>query len=48
MTYWEEHREELRARVFTAVSQNSGLSIDRAAVEAGDLPLVVLPMPQTY
>ncbi|MFD7338462.1 hypothetical protein ACFV98_21000 [Streptomyces violascens] len=48
MTYWEEHREELPARVFTAVGQYCDVSIDQAMVEAGDLPLIILPMPQTY
>ncbi|MEE1839394.1 hypothetical protein [Streptomyces sp. JV190] len=41
--YFEEHREELPTAVFTAVGHYCGLSIDRAVVEAGELPLVILP-----
>ncbi|MEU6872089.1 hypothetical protein [Streptomyces sp. NPDC046751] len=40
---FEEHREELPTAVFTAVGHYCGLSIDRAVVEAGELPLVILP-----
>lgn len=39
--YFEEHVEELPRAVFTAVGNYCGLSIDQAAVEAGDLPLVI-------
>ncbi|MFD7169751.1 hypothetical protein [Streptomyces violascens] len=48
VAYREQHRDELPARVFTAIGTYCGLSIDRATVEAGDLPLMILPMPQTY
>ncbi|MFD8542234.1 hypothetical protein [Streptomyces sp. NPDC059649] len=41
---YEERRELLPAAVFTAVGAYCGLSIDQAAVEAGDLPAVVIPM----
>ncbi|MEE2050440.1 hypothetical protein [Nocardiopsis tropica] len=40
--YWERHIEELPAAVFSAVEAYCGLSVDRAAVEAGDLPVAVL------
>ncbi|MEU4284974.1 hypothetical protein [Nocardiopsis dassonvillei] len=40
--YWERHIEELPAAVFSAVKSYCGLSIDRAAVEVGDLPVAVL------
>lgn len=43
--YFEEHRAELCPAVFTAVGQYCGLTIDRAAVEAGLLPLAMLPVP---
>ncbi|MFI1628133.1 hypothetical protein ACH4YO_28900 [Streptomyces noursei] len=41
---YEERRELLPAAVFTAVGAYRGLSIGQAAVEAGDLPAVVIPM----
>ncbi|AIA01251.1 hypothetical protein ACFU90_27825 [Streptomyces noursei] len=41
---YEARRELLPAAVFTAVGAYCGLSIDRAAVEAGDLPAVLIPM----
>lgn len=43
--YFEEHHEELCPAVFTAVGQYCGLAIDRATVEAGLLPLAMLPSP---
>ncbi|MFF1695562.1 hypothetical protein ACFVXC_18305 [Streptomyces sp. NPDC058257] len=39
--YIEEHHEELSPAVFAAVGQYCGLRIDRAAVAAGLLPLVM-------
>ncbi|WP_205379755.1 MULTISPECIES: hypothetical protein [Streptomyces] len=42
--YREEHGERLPHAVFTAVGAYTGLSIDRAAVESGDLPSVLIPM----
>jgi hypothetical protein len=41
--YFEEHFRELPPAVFTAVGNYCGLSIDRATVQAGDLPLAILP-----
>ncbi|MFF0067223.1 hypothetical protein ACFYRC_38160 [Streptomyces sp. NPDC005279] len=43
--YYEEHAHEIPARVFTGVGRYCGLSIDRATVEAGLLPLAILPAP---
>ncbi|NYH54963.1 hypothetical protein HNR06_004552 [Nocardiopsis arvandica] len=40
--YREQHLEALPAAVFSAVEAYCGLSIDRATVEAGDLPVAVL------
>lgn len=45
--FYEEHMLELPARVFTGVGRYCGLTIDRASVEAGLLPLVMLPLPGT-
>ncbi|MGW4030988.1 hypothetical protein ACWEFL_17000 [Streptomyces sp. NPDC004838] len=45
--YFEEHAHEIPARVFTGVGRYSGLTIDRVTVEAGLLPLALLPMPVT-
>ncbi|WP_285732718.1 hypothetical protein [Nocardiopsis sp. ATB16-24] len=42
--YWEQHRKELLPAVFSAVGNYCGLSIDQTTVEAGNLPLAVLPM----
>ncbi|AXE82253.1 hypothetical protein [Streptomyces atratus] len=44
--YFEEHHRDIPARVFASVGDYCGLTIDRAAVEAGTLPLVLLPVPQ--
>ncbi|WP_431887539.1 hypothetical protein [Nocardiopsis alba] len=41
-TYWAEHGEELPPAVLSAVGEYCGLRIDRAEVEAGDLPLALL------
>ncbi|MFI6950029.1 hypothetical protein [Streptomyces sp. NPDC050422] len=41
---YEAEIEALPRAVFAAAGQYTGLVIDRAAVEAGDLPLAVLPM----
>ena len=41
---YEAEREELARAVFTAAGSYTGLMIDRASVEAGDLPLAVLPV----
>ncbi|GGW68582.1 hypothetical protein [Streptomyces xantholiticus] len=43
--YYEEHAHEIPARVFAGVGHYCGLTIDRARVEAGLLPLVILPLP---
>ncbi|MFF0449862.1 hypothetical protein ACFYT4_26200 [Streptomyces sp. NPDC004609] len=43
--YYEEHTHEIPARVVTGVGRYCGLTIDRATVEAGLLPLVILPVP---
>ncbi|MGW6054176.1 hypothetical protein [Streptomyces sp. NPDC055189] len=45
--YFEEHHEELSPAVFAAVGRYCGLTIDRATVEAGLLPLAILPLPVT-
>ncbi|MQY10951.1 hypothetical protein SRB5_10650 [Streptomyces sp. RB5] len=42
VAYFEEHMRELPPAVFAAVGAYSGLSVDRSAVEAGDLPLAIL------
>ncbi|MFJ9419425.1 hypothetical protein ACIRPT_35495 [Streptomyces sp. NPDC101227] len=42
--YREEHGPRLPAAVFTAVGNYCGLSIDREAVQAGDLPSLLIPM----
>ncbi|MFF0629374.1 hypothetical protein [Streptomyces sp. NPDC004296] len=41
---YEERRELLPTAVFTAVGAYCGLTVDQAAVEAGDLPAVLIPM----
>ncbi|GAA1374490.1 hypothetical protein [Streptomyces beijiangensis] len=43
--YYEAHADEIPARVFAGVGRYSGLTIDRATVEAGLLPLVLLSSP---
>jgi hypothetical protein len=43
--YYEEHGPRLPAAVFTAVGTYCGLSIIEAAVKAGDLAGVLIPMP---
>ncbi|WP_326654869.1 hypothetical protein [Streptomyces sp. NBC_01750] len=45
--YFEEHHKQLPLAVFTGVGRYCGLTIDRAAVEAGLLPLAILPMPES-
>ena len=46
LLHWEQHREELPPAVFSAVGTHCGPSINRAAVEAGNLPVTVLfPLP---
>ncbi|MFI0216490.1 hypothetical protein [Streptomyces lydicus] len=42
--YYEEHGERLPSAVFTAVGAYCGLSIDPAAVRAGELPSLLIPM----
>ncbi|WP_199810028.1 hypothetical protein [Streptomyces sp. NRRL F-5126] len=42
--YHEEHGERLPSAVFTAVGAYCGLSIDSAAVQAGELPSLLIPM----
>ncbi|MEU8795339.1 hypothetical protein [Streptomyces sp. NPDC048643] len=42
--HFEEHGPRLPESVFTAVGDYCDLSIDRTAVEAGDLPAVLIPM----
>ncbi|MFD7680028.1 hypothetical protein [Streptomyces sp. NPDC060187] len=44
VAHFEEYGPQLPESVFTAVGDYSGLSIDRSAVEAGDLPAVLIPM----
>ncbi|MEV5546596.1 hypothetical protein AB0L35_10805 [Streptomyces sp. NPDC052309] len=44
VAYYEEHGPRLPVAVFTAVGNYCGLSIDQEAVQAGDLPAVLLPM----
>ncbi|WND39220.1 hypothetical protein RI578_35195 [Streptomyces sp. BB1-1-1] len=41
---WQENGPRLPAAVFTAVGDYCGLSIDQEAVQAGDLPAVLIPM----
>ncbi|MGW6456852.1 hypothetical protein ACWF94_13170 [Streptomyces sp. NPDC055078] len=43
--YYEAHAHEIPARVFAGVGRYCGLTIDRATVEAGLLPLAILPLP---
>ncbi|MFD5751587.1 hypothetical protein [Streptomyces sp. NPDC127033] len=43
-TYYEEHGPRLPVAVLTAVGGYCGLSIDQEAVQAGDLPAVLIPM----
>lgn len=43
--YYEEHADEIPARVFAGVGRYCGLSIDRATVQGGMLPLALLPVP---
>ncbi|WP_218923744.1 hypothetical protein [Streptomyces sp. rh34] len=43
IAYREQHGEALPKAVFDAVGRYCGLSIDQAAVDAGDLPSVALP-----
>ncbi|WP_328331597.1 MULTISPECIES: hypothetical protein [unclassified Streptomyces] len=42
--YYEEHREKLFPAVFTAVGNYCELSIDQEAVQAGELPSLLIPM----
>ncbi|MFD4025537.1 hypothetical protein ACFWRV_18770 [Streptomyces sp. NPDC058576] len=42
VAYFEEHGERLPGLVFTAVGAYTGVAIDRDAVEAGDLPGVLI------
>ncbi|GAA5706365.1 hypothetical protein [Streptomyces avermitilis] len=44
VAYHEEHGPRLPVAVFTAVGNYCGLSIDQQAVQAGDLPAVLIPM----
>ncbi|MFD6280788.1 hypothetical protein ACFWFI_35270 [Streptomyces sp. NPDC060209] len=44
VAYYEEHGGRLSTAVFTAIGNHCALSIDPAAVEAGDLPSVLVPM----
>ncbi|MFF4013755.1 hypothetical protein [Streptomyces sp. NPDC001843] len=44
VAYYEEHGPRLPAAVFTAVGDYCGLVIDQEAVQAGDLPGLLLPM----
>ncbi|MET7889102.1 hypothetical protein [Streptomyces avermitilis] len=44
VAYHEEHGPRLPVAVFTAVGNYCGLSIDQDAVQAGDLPAVLIPM----
>lgn len=44
MAYYEQHRERLPAAVFSAVGNYCELSIDQAAVVAGELPSLLIPM----
>ncbi|MFB7190225.1 hypothetical protein ACFCZT_34140 [Streptomyces sp. NPDC056230] len=44
VAYHEEHGERLSTAVFTAIGNYCELSIDPAAVQAGDLPSVLIPM----
>ncbi|MGW7098836.1 hypothetical protein [Streptomyces sp. NPDC054838] len=43
--YYEEYAGEIPARVFDGVGRYCGITIDRASVETGALPLVLLPSP---
>ncbi|MFE3826116.1 hypothetical protein [Streptomyces sp. NPDC059092] len=44
VAYYEERGPRLPVAVFTAVGNYCGLSIDQEAVQAGDLPAVLIPM----
>lgn len=44
VAYYEEHRGRLSTAVFTAIGNYCELSIDPVAVQAGDLPSVLIPM----
>ncbi|MFH8410560.1 hypothetical protein ACH4FX_38165 [Streptomyces sp. NPDC018019] len=44
MAYYEEHGPRLPTAVFTAVGNYCGLSIEQEAVQAGDLPALLVPM----
>ncbi|WSQ15192.1 hypothetical protein OG604_50060 [Streptomyces sp. NBC_01231] len=44
VAYHEEHGPRLPVAVFEAVGNYCGLSIDQEAVQAGDLPAVLIPM----
>lgn len=44
VAYYEEHGGRLPTAVFTAVGNYCELSIDPVAVQAGDLPSVLIPM----
>jgi hypothetical protein len=45
VAYYEEHGERLPELVFTAVGAYTGVSIDQAAVTAGDLPGLLILQP---
>ncbi|MFJ4717393.1 hypothetical protein [Streptomyces sp. NPDC088785] len=45
VAYYEEHGPRLPEAVFGAVGDYCGLRVDEAAVRAGDLPGVLLPLP---
>ncbi|MZD04875.1 hypothetical protein GTW43_07225 [Streptomyces sp. SID5785] len=45
VAYYEEHGPRLPEAVFTAVGDYCGLSVDEWAVQSGELPGVVIPMP---
>ncbi|MFB6986137.1 hypothetical protein [Streptomyces sp. NPDC056304] len=44
VAYYEEHGARLPEAVFTAIGNYSCLSVDQAAVQAGELPSVLIPM----
>ncbi|RSS97492.1 hypothetical protein EF919_03325 [Streptomyces sp. WAC02707] len=45
VAYYEEHGERLAELVFTAVGAYTGVSINQAAVTAGDLPGLLILRP---
>ncbi|MFC5219750.1 hypothetical protein [Streptomyces coerulescens] len=42
VAYFEKHGEHLRELVFTAVGAYTGVAVDQDAVQAGDLPGVLI------